>query len=60
MDITSAKASKKMSTPIAIMEQVMITLSAIADEVVDERLLMVEPFEVNVEISPTTLFIGAR
>jgi len=49
-----------MSTPIAIMEQVMITLSAIADEVVDERLLTVEPFEVNVEISPTTLCIGAR
>ena len=39
---------------------VMISPSAIADEVVDERLLTVEPFEVNVEISPTTLCIGAR
>lgn len=55
LDITSVKASKKISAPIAMAEQVMMALIAIADEVVDVRLLMVELLEVNVEISPITL-----
>jgi hypothetical protein len=41
-----------MSAPTAIAEQVMTTLIASADEVVDERLPMVVLLEVKVEISP--------
>jgi hypothetical protein len=40
--------------------QVMITLTAIADEVVDVRPLIVELLEVNVEISPIALIICPR
>ena len=38
----------------------MITLTAIADEVVDVRPLIVELLEVNVEISPIALIICPR
>jgi len=38
--------------------QVMTTLIAIADEVVDVRLLIVELLDVNVEIRPITLLIS--
>ena len=41
-----------MSAPTAIAEQVMMTLIASDDEVVDDRLLIVELLEVKVEISP--------
>jgi hypothetical protein len=40
--------------------QVMMTLTAIADDVVDVRLLIVEPLEVNVDISPIALNICPR
>jgi hypothetical protein len=50
LDITSFKASKKIRTPIAIAQQVKMTLIDIADEVVDVRLLKDELLEVNVEI----------
>ena len=49
-DDTSFKASKKIRTPIAIAQQVKMTLIDIADEVVDVRLLIEELLEVNVEI----------
>jgi hypothetical protein len=54
-DITSFKTSKKIRTPIAIAQQVMMTLSVIADEVVDVRLLILELLEVNVDISDIIL-----
>ena len=50
LDFTSFKASKKIRTPIAIAQQVKMTLIDIADEVVDVRLLIEELLEVNVEI----------
>ncbi len=56
-DITSFKASKKIRTPIAIAQQVKMTLSDIADDVVDVRLLMDELLEVNVEISTIILLL---
>lgn len=55
LDITSFKASKKIRTPIAIAQQVRMILSDIAEEVVDERLLIDELLEVNVEISDIIL-----
>ena len=55
LDFTSFKASKKIRTAIAIAQQVKMTLSDIADEVVDVRLLMEELLEVNVEISTIIL-----
>lgn len=57
-DITSVNASKKIRAPIAMAAQVMTTLIAIADEVVDVRLLIVELLDVNVEIRPITLLIS--
>jgi hypothetical protein len=57
LDITSFKASKKIRTPIAIAQQVKMTLIDIADEVVDVRLLMDELLEVNVEISAIMLLL---
>lgn len=41
-------------------EQVMITLIAIDDVVVDERLLKVELLELNVEIRPIPLLMQPR
>jgi len=57
LDFTSFKASRKIRTPIAIAQQLKMTLSDIADEVVDVRLLMDELLEVNVEISTIILLL---
>ena len=53
-DITSYKASKKRRTQIVMMVPRKISLSAIADEVLDERLLRLEPPEGSVAISAIT------
>jgi hypothetical protein len=57
LDLTSFKASKKIRTPIAIAQEVKMTLSDIADEVVDVRLPMDELLEVNVEIRTIMLLL---
>ncbi|MGZ4924057.1 MAG: hypothetical protein ACXV5H_08880 [Halobacteriota archaeon] len=57
LDITSFKASKKIRVPIAIAQQDKMTLSDIADEVVDVRLVIDELLEVNVEISTIILLL---
>ena len=53
-DISSFKVSKTVSAPMAMVAQVKTWLIAIADEVVDVRLLMLELLEVSVEISDIT------
>jgi len=60
LETTSVKASKKISKPIAMAEQVMMTLIAVDDVVVDERLLKVELLELNVEIRPISLIMQPR
>jgi len=50
LDITSFKASKKIRTPIAIAQHIIMTLRSI-DEVVDVRLLNDELLELSVDIS---------
>jgi hypothetical protein len=53
-DITSYRASKKIRTQIVMMLPTKISLSAIADEVLDERLLTLELLEGSVAISDIT------
>jgi glutamine synthetase type III len=54
LDAKSYKISKSISVPIAMRASVKTSLSAIADEVVDVRLLVLAPLEVNVKISDMT------
>jgi hypothetical protein len=53
-DITSYAASKKTRTQIVMMVPTKISLIAIADEVLDERLLTLELLEGSVAISDIT------
>ena len=53
-DITSYRASTKIRTQIAMAVPTKISLSAIADEVLDVRLLMLELLEGSVAISAIT------
>jgi hypothetical protein len=59
-DITSFKASRKISAAIAMAAPVKMLVSVIADVVVDVRLLILELLEVNVDISDIKQSIRLR
>jgi hypothetical protein len=53
-DITTSKASKKVSAPIAMAAPVRIVLSEITDEVVDVRLFRLAVLEANDDVRDIT------